>query len=117
MRVLSRSKNAAPPAMPLKGMAPRSGPVDLEDHRVALAATRADRGHAQAPAPAPQLVDEGREDPRAARADRMAEGDRAAVHVHLALVDAQHAHRVERDRCERLVDLEQVDVVDGDPRL
>ena len=42
----------------------------------------------------------------------MAEGDRAAVHVHAVLGDAEHPRRVERDRRERLVDLQPVDVGD-----
>ena len=45
-------------------------------------------------------------------ADRVAHGDRAAVHVDLVLVHSQHAQRVDGHRGERLVDLEQVDVVD-----
>ena len=41
----------------------------------------------------------------------MAERDRAAVDVDLVLVDAEHPHRVERDRGEGLVDLPEVDVL------
>ena len=48
----------------------------------------------------------------AARADRMAERDRAAVHVDALLVGAEHPRRVERDRRERLVDLDALHVVD-----
>src|SRR3954470_9100232 len=47
---------------------------DFEDHRVALASAGADRRHAESAATAPQLVHEGAEDARAARADRVAEG-------------------------------------------
>src|SRR6478736_3652541 len=92
-------------------------PVYLHDHRVALPAARADRGHAEPAAAAAQLVDQGGEDARAAGADRMSERDGPAVHVHLGLVDPQHAYRVERDRGERLVDLEQVDVLDFEAGL
>src|ERR671917_2736269 len=98
MSVLSRSKKAA---------ARGSAAIYLDYDRVALAAARADRGHAEPAAAAPQLVRERHQDARAARPDRVAEGDRAAVHVHLGLVDAQHSHRVERHRGEGLVDLEQ----------
>src|SRR4051794_38230848 len=68
---------------------------DLEQHRVALPAAGADRRHAEAATAPPQLVHEGADDTRAGRADRVAERDRASVHVHLALVDAEHAHPVE----------------------
>ena len=47
----------------------------------------------------------------------MPEGDRAAVDVDAILVDAEHPHRVQGHRGERLVDLEEVDVVDAEPRL
>src|SRR3954452_11335082 len=86
--------------------------ADFEDHGIALPATGADRRNPEPAAAPPQLVYERAEDARAGRADRVAERDRAAVHVDLALVDAEHPHRVDRDRRERLVDLEQVDVVD-----
>ena len=72
---------------------------------------RADRRAADAAAAPAQLVDERAEDPRAGRADRVAERDRAAVDVDLVLVDAEHPDRVDRDRRERLVDLPEVDVV------
>src|SRR3954451_16957791 len=91
--------------------------VDLDQHGVALAAARADARHAEAAAPATKLVHERAHDPRAARPERVAECDRAAVHVHLALVDTEHPHRIERDRRKRLVDLEQLDVVDRDAEL
>ena len=64
-----------------------------------------------AAAPAAQLVDERAEDPRAGGADRVTEGDRAAVDVDPVLVDPEHPDRVQRDRGERLVDLPQVDVL------
>src|SRR5919108_1888659 len=110
MRVLSRSKKAAP-AMPPR-LVRVSAPVHFDDHGVALAAARADRRAAEPAAAAAELVHERHQDARAAGPDRVAERDRTAVHVHLRLVHAEHPHRVERDRRERLVDLEQVDVVD-----
>src|SRR5207302_7172140 len=67
----------------------RSVPVDLDDHRVALPAAGADRGNAKPAAAAAELVDKRRQDTGATCADRVTEGDRAAVDVHLALVDAQ----------------------------
>src|SRR4051794_25229508 len=107
--VLSRSKKAAPRT--------GSAAIYFENDGVALATAGADRGHPEPTAAAAQLVHERAEDPRAGRADRVAERDRPAIHVHLRVVDAEHAHGVERDRRERLVDLEQVDVVDRQARL
>src|SRR4051794_27799510 len=74
---------------------------DLDDHGVALAAARADRGAAEAAAAALELERERPEDPGPGGADRVAEGDGAAVHVDLVLVDAEHPNRVERHGGER----------------
>src|SRR3954452_12413884 len=93
MSVLSRSKKAAPRAA--------SAAIDFEDDRVALATTRADRGHAEPATAATQLVHQRAEDARARCADRVAERDRAAVHVHLRLVETEHPHRIDRHRRER----------------
>src|SRR3954451_2017604 len=103
--VLSRSKNAAARVSALTA-------IHLDDDGVALPAARADSRNAEAAATPAQLVHQRAEYASAAGADRVAERDRAAVDVHLRLVDAEHAHRVDRDRREGLVDLEQVNVVD-----
>src|SRR6476620_4089238 len=96
IRVLSRSKKAAPR---LKA----SVPGDFDHDRVALTAAGADRGDAEA-SPAPtQLVHKRADDAGAGGTDRVAKGDRAAVDVDLALVDAEHPHRVEGERGEGLV--------------
>src|SRR5262245_9962273 len=104
MRVLSRSKKAA---ARLTGVLA----VDLDDDRVALTATRADRRDADAATAATELVDERADDAGARSADRVAERDRPAVDVDVVLFDAEHAHRVEGDRGEGLVDLPEVDVL------
>ena len=57
------------------------------------------------------LVGEGQHQAGAARADRVAERHRSPVHVHDVLVDPEHPRRVQRHRGERLVDLEQPEVV------
>jgi hypothetical protein len=88
----------------------RLAPVDFQDDRVALPAAGANGRDAKAPATAAQLVDEGAGDPGAGGADGMPKRDRAAVHVDLLVVHAQHPHGVDRDRGERLVDLPEVDV-------
>ena len=86
------------------------GGEHLEHGRVALGGARADRGDADPAAAAAQLVHERAEQPRARGADGMAERDRAAVHVHPLGVDPEQVDRVQGDRAERLVHLEQVDV-------
>ena len=68
-------------------------------------------------AAAAQLVHERPEQARARRADRVPERDRAAVHVDALRVDPEQLDRVQRDRAEGLVHLEQVDVGDGQARL
>src|SRR4051794_31361972 len=106
MSVLSRSKKAAPERV-------GSAAIHFKDDRVALASARADRSDSEAAATPAQLVHERPEHACTGGTDRMAERNRSAVHVHLRLVEAEHAHRVDRDRRERFVELEQVDVVDG----
>src|SRR5581483_11800736 len=106
--VLSRSKKAAALAAEPPSALPA---VNLEHDRVPLPAPGADRGAAEAAAPAAELVDQGADDARAGGADRVPEGDGAAVHVHPLLVHAQHPQRVEGHRGERLVDLPEVDVL------
>ena len=45
--------------------------------------------------------------------ERVTEGDGTAVYVYLAHVGSQFFRPGQHDRCERLIDFEQVDVVDG----
>ena len=54
------------------------------------------------------------DEPRAAHPERMAERDRTTVHVHLRAVEAELAHHRDRLRRERLVQLDEVEVGDGD---
>ena len=61
----------------------------------------------------PQFADQRGGKPRAAGTQRVADGDRAAVHVHLRRVDAELLDGEQRDGGEGLVDLEEVDV--GEP--
>ena len=60
-----------------------------------------------------QAVDQRAGDAGAGHAERVADGDGAAVDVELVEVDAQVAVARDDLRGERLVDLDQVDVVDG----
>src|SRR6266540_2920326 len=79
IRVLSRSKKAAPdPPPPSPSPSPEMsaaaggsalGAVDFEDDGIALAAATADRGAAQAASAALELTDQGADDPGAGGAD------------------------------------------------
>ena len=82
----------------------------LHGERHAVAAAEAQRRDAAPRVPALHRVEQRRQDPRAARADWMAERDRAAVDVDPRRVDAQLAHDGDRLHREGLVDLEQIDV-------
>src|SRR5690349_5887915 len=87
--------------------------LNLYEDGIALAAAGADRGAAEAAAAALELADEGSDHPGTGSSDRVTEGDCAAVHVDLVLVDVEHLHGVQRDRSEGLVDLPDVDVGRG----
>ena len=78
-------------------------------------AAEAERREALPPAAPPKLVEERRQDARARRADRVAERDRAAVDVDLVPVEAELVAIGQDLRGERLVDLDQIEVVDADP--
>src|SRR5216117_1985714 len=58
-----------------------------------------------------ELVEQRRHELRARAAERVAERDRAAVDVHTAHVRVKLSLPREHDRSERLVDLDEVDVV------
>ena len=62
-----------------------------DDRGVALAAAAAERGRTDAATAAAQLVDQREHDARARHADRVAEGDRAAVDVDDVVGDAEVA--------------------------
>src|SRR5436190_23379891 len=59
-----------------------------------------------------ELVQQRRDQPCAARPERMPERQRTAVDIHAVPVRAELAPPGGDDRAERFVDLEQVDVVD-----
>src|SRR5258705_4020831 len=93
----------------------------LDDAGNRLAEADAHRGDA-VPGIAPlELGDERRCDAGSGRAERMAEGDAAAVRVHvaglIALLQARVGEELEHDGRERLVHLDHVDVVPFEPRL
>src|SRR6478672_624210 len=91
-------------------LVPRSD--QLDDRRDAHAAADAERGEAALLVATGELVDEGAEDHRAGGAEGVAHRDGPAVDVGDVVADAQVAHEAHRDGGERLVDLEEVDVLD-----
>jgi histidinol-phosphatase (PHP family) len=87
----------------------------LDDHDVRLAAALAHRDQAAPPAGALEGVQQRGEQPRAGRAEGVAEGDGAAAGVDAGEVGAGLALPGEHDRGERLVDLDQIDLVEREP--
>src|SRR5260370_11422981 len=85
----------------------------LDDHGDALAAANAHGFQVHGLVPGGQAVEQGGGDPGAGHAERVAQGDGAAVHVEPVDVDAELAVGGDDLRRERLVDLDQVDVGDG----
>ncbi len=63
-----------------------------------------------------QRVDQRREDPRPARADRMAQRDRAAVDVDLRGIELQLPRHRQRLRRERLVQFEEIELAERQVR-
>src|ERR1700730_5874276 len=86
----------------------------LEDGGDALAAADALRGERIALALSRQQRRRLAGDARAAGPQGMAEGDGAAVEIGFLLVDAEFAHAGDRLRGESFVDLDDVDVLDGE---
>ena len=58
------------------------------------------------------FMDEGRHDPGAAAAQRMSQGNGAAIDVESVETDAELAGAGKHLRCECLVDLDQIDLLD-----
>src|SRR6185437_2178024 len=89
----------------------------LDDDRRSHAAAGA-HGHKAALLALPlQFVDHRTDQHRARRADRVAERDRAAVDVDLLAVEPEVANDLLHDDSERLVDLEEVDVLQPEAGL
>src|SRR5436305_9188083 len=86
----------------------------LDEHRHSLPAADAHRLQPDRAVHRLQVVEQRAHDPRARHAIRMADRDRAAVRVQLVAerVDTDLAAHREDLRCERLVELHHVDVVD-----
>src|SRR5512139_770711 len=82
----------------------------LDDRRGAHAAAHAERHERGREVPPLELVEHHAEDHGARGAERVAEGDRATVHVDLVEREVHVAREAQHHRGERLVDLPQVDV-------
>src|SRR5439155_21723294 len=89
----------------------------LDDRHVGLSATFAHRLQAVAPAGALELVEQGRHQTHAGGTERVAERDGAPVHIDLGKVGPGLPLPCEHDGGERLVDLDEVDVVERHARL
>src|SRR3954447_3418124 len=89
----------------------------LDDRDVGLTATFAHRLQPVPAAGAFELVQQCGHQPRAGCAEGMPERDRAAVDVDLGEVGARLLLPREHHGRERLVDLDEVDVVEAPPRL
>src|SRR5690606_25270574 len=79
----------------------------------------ADTGRAQAvPRTAsPQLMDQIDRDPCARRGKRMRDRDRTAVHIRLLMVEAELTGNRRELRCERLIHVDKVHVIQCQTRL
>src|SRR5690242_5740149 len=85
-----------------------------QDQSVALPAGTAQCGHRVAGTASCQFKGRVQGDPGPRHADRMADRDGPAVDVDLRRIDPEFLRRRQRDRRERLVDLDDVELVDGD---
>src|SRR2546421_873988 len=94
-----------------------SGGERFHDHRRALAAADAGGAEAEALLGASQCVEQVDRDASAGRGERVADGDRAPVHVRLGAVETQFLLDSEILRGERLVHLHQVHLLELHPRL
>src|SRR5271157_3440257 len=87
----------------------------LDDRRDTHAATNTQRDKRAPGVAALQLVDHGAENHRAGGTQRVAHRDGAAVDVELLVGDVQVLLELQHHGCEGFVELEQVDVVNGQP--
>ena len=84
---------------------------------VALAAAAAQRGNANTAATTPELVEQCECQAVTANADRVAESDCSAVDVDFVGVDPELCCRCDTNSGERLVQLEKVEIGNGDAGL
>src|SRR5260370_37966475 len=88
----------------------------LLDHcRDSLSDPDTHRRHPERDAAPTHLMRQRHDQPRPRASERMSQRDRAAVHVEDLLIDFQISVASKDLRAERLVDFEQVDIVDLEP--
>src|SRR5260370_10457924 len=88
----------------------------LENRGRALPAANAHRDHAVSRFASPHLADELHGQLRAGCAERMAESDRAAVHVDAIRVHAQLPHHGQRLRAQCFLHFDEVDLIEFQTR-
>src|SRR3954447_8997849 len=88
----------------------------FEEGCLALAHADAEGREAVPAAATPELVQQAHDETGAAHPERVAERDRAAVHVDALGIEAELADHDQALRGEGLVQLDEVDVGDGDAR-
>src|SRR5437867_4498603 len=84
----------------------------LENSRDALPEANAHRGDAEIRATIDHRVDQRRRDAGAASPERMADGNRATADIDLRFIEAEHADASQRLRGKRLIELDQIDVLE-----
>src|SRR5436190_12873434 len=110
-----RLSERGPPARADRRTGLRRGLGVLDDRRHPLADPDAQRGDAVAGAAPTHLPDQRGEETGTGAPERMSERDRATVYVQPLLVDTQLSGACQDLSGERLVDLDQVDVLERHP--
>src|SRR3954447_14435408 len=87
-----------------------------EERGLTLADPDAERRQPVAAAAPAQLVEQRDDEARAAHPERVADGDRTAVHVHAVAVEAEFSDDGKALRCERLVQLDEIELADRNAR-
>ena len=82
----------------------------LHGHRDGIPSAQAERGDAALHVAADHFVDQRDQHARAAGADGMADGHRAAVHIDFVRIQPEFAHHAERLHRERFVQFVEIDV-------
>src|SRR6266849_255854 len=88
----------------------------LHHHSNPLPATDARRSQPVLLLPPPQFIQQRNHQPRSGRSQRMAQGNRSAVHVHFFAIESQFFLHRQILRRERLIHFDQVDVIQSEPR-
>src|SRR5699024_9208653 len=82
--------------------------------RIPLGGSAANTGDSQSATAAAQFLNQGEDDPGAASSDRMAEGHRTAVYVHLFIIPAENFSVSQGDGGEGFVHFEPIDLIQSE---